>query len=77
MSIFDAYQSELKTLNELIVTSTKDYPKQANEGKESKEKASREMEALFAQVHFMYVCMYVCMYVRMYVCMHVCKYVRK
>ena len=28
MSIFDAYQSELKTLNELIVTSTKDYPKQ-------------------------------------------------
>ena len=50
MSIFEAYQSELKTLNELIVKSTSEYPKQAGTGKEAKEKAITEMEALFAQV---------------------------
>ena len=52
MSIFEAYQSELKTLNELIVKSTKEYPEQAGKGKEAKEKAITEMDALFTQVSF-------------------------
>ena len=55
MSIFEAYESELKTVNELIVKSTNDYPKQAGEGKEAKEKATTEMEALFVQVSILYI----------------------
>ena len=50
MSILEAYESELKTFNELIVKSTDEYPKQAGGGKEAKEKAITEIEALFAQV---------------------------